>query len=47
MEEGLTLETFPDVTIRQPNGSKVVSQIVQTVQQVWQQTFGIKLALSP
>ncbi len=45
-EEGLTFETFPRVTIRYFNAEKF-SQISQEVLQVWQQTLGIKVTLSP
>ncbi|MDJ0652013.1 MAG: peptide ABC transporter substrate-binding protein [Simkaniaceae bacterium] len=46
-EEGLNLKTFPGLTIRYATGSEVFFQIVQIVQQVWEQTFGIKVTLSP
>lgn len=44
-EEGLTLETFPGVTIKYPAGVETMSRISQAVQQVWQETFGIKVIL--
>ncbi len=46
LEEGLTLATFPSVNIRYSGTSGLDSRIVQTVQQIWQQTFGIKVTLS-
>ncbi|MDJ0652483.1 MAG: peptide ABC transporter substrate-binding protein [Simkaniaceae bacterium] len=45
-EEGLTLATFPGITLRYSNSPEQFSQVAQTVQQIWQQTFGIKVTLS-
>ena len=46
LEEGLTLTTFPAMTIRYFTGYETFYQIAQIAQQVWQQTFGIKITLS-
>ncbi|MDJ0652368.1 MAG: peptide ABC transporter substrate-binding protein [Simkaniaceae bacterium] len=46
VEEGLTLETFPGVTLSYSTGPEILSRIAQTAQQVWEQTFGIKVTLS-
>ncbi|MEM8728235.1 MAG: peptide ABC transporter substrate-binding protein, partial [Chlamydiota bacterium] len=45
-EEGLTLQTFPGVTLKSPADSKTANRISQVVQQIWEKTFGIDVALS-
>ncbi|MEM8728248.1 MAG: ABC transporter substrate-binding protein, partial [Chlamydiota bacterium] len=45
-EEGLTLETFPGVTLKYSVTSVIAARVSQVVQQIWQQTFGIDVALS-
>ncbi|MDN3508848.1 MAG: peptide ABC transporter substrate-binding protein [Candidatus Neptunochlamydia sp.] len=45
LEEGITLEMFPVLTIRYSTGSETMSRISQTVQQIWEKTFGIKVTL--
>ncbi len=45
-EEGLTLETFPEVTLKYFTGYETFSQISHILQEVWTQTFGIKVILS-
>lgn len=45
VELGLTPETFPPVTIKYPTSVEILSRTAQTVQQLWQDTFGIKVIL--
>lgn len=44
-EQGLTVDTFPTLTIRYVSTLESHSRIAQVVQQCWQETFGIKVNL--
>ena len=45
VELELMRETFPPITIRHPSGIETLIRSGQAVQQLWQETFGIKVSL--
>ena len=44
-ELNLTRETFPPVVVKYASGAETLSRTAQTVQQLWQKTFGITIHL--